>query len=263
MPDGMDLPFSQKFSLERRLAVVTGGSHGIGFGIARAIVAAGGEVLLVARNEADLAKATSELAVPGRRVLAEPFDLTKVEQLGPWYDGLVAQHGRPDILINAAGITSRAPAHELALAEWQATLNLNLTAVFCLCQAFARHCMEAGEPGAIVNIASLMSAAARRTTSAYTASKGGVAQLTKALAVDWAEFGIRVNAVAPGYIATRLTEPLWRDEEFNRWIESRCPLKRWGTAEEIANPVVFLASNAGAFITGQILYVDGGWTAAL
>jgi len=121
--------------------------------------------------------------------------------------------------------------------------------------------MAAGARGKIINIASLMTAAARRTTAAYTASKGGLGQLTKALAVDWADQGILVNAIAPGYITTKLTEPLVNDPKFDAWVKQRCPLGRWGTPEDIAWPAVFLASAAADYITGQIIFVDGGWMA--
>ena len=145
--------------------------------------------------------------------------------------------------------------------DWDDTLAINLTATFVLSQAFARASFAAGSPGKIINIASLMTVAARRTTAAYTASKGGIGQLTKALAVDWADKGIHVNAIAPGYIATALTEPLLKDEKFDTWVKQRCPLGRWGVPEDIAWPAVFLASPASGYITGEILLVDGGWMA--
>ena len=190
-----------------------------------------------------------------------PVDLRRTEGLSSWYDRLVAECGRPNLLINAAGIARRGPAESLSTADWDDTLAVNLTAVFLLSQAFARNLIDAGEPGRIINIASLMTAAARKTTAAYTASKGGIGQLTKALAVDWADKGILVNAIAPGYITTKLTEPLWTDVAFDAWVKSRCPLGRWGAPEDIAWPAVFLASPAAGYITGQILYVDGGWMA--
>jgi gluconate 5-dehydrogenase len=131
--------------------------------------------------------------------------------------------------------------------------------MFALSQAFARSRIARGEPGAIVNIASLMSEASRPTTAPYTASKGGVKMLTKALAVDWAPHGIRVNAIGPGYIRTPMTDPLRADADFDAWVHARTPLGRWGEPEDVAGAAVFLASNAAGFITGQTLYVDGGW----
>jgi len=138
-------------------------------------------------------------------------------------------------------------------------LEINLTAVFAMSQAFARQLIAAQRPGKVINIASLMTSASRPTTAAYTASKGGIGQLTKALAVDWAGKGILVNAIAPGFIRTGMTGPLWSDAEFDAWVKKRTPLARWGTVEDIARPAVFLASSAADFMTGQVMYVDGGW----
>jgi len=146
----------------------------------------------------------------------------------------------------------------MSLGMWNENIALNLTAVFVLSQAFARHLIAAGAKGKIINIASLMTVAARRTTCAYAAAKGGIGQLTKSLAVDWADKGIHVNAIGPGYVATQLTEPLWRDPEFDAWVKKRCPLGRWAAPEDLAWPAVFLASSAANYITGQILW----WTAA-
>jgi len=249
------------FRLDGRLAMVTGASKGIGLGIATAMAEAGADLILVARNESELEEAAGKLTLGGRSVSVAPFDLHETDRIAAWYSGVVSRCGLPDILVNAAGVMHRAPAHELTLEVWQDTLAVNLTAVFVLSQAFARACIACGQKGRIINIASLMTAASRKTTAAYTASKGGIGQLTKALAVDWAEYGIHVNAIAPGYIATKLTEPLWRDPEFDSWVTKRCPLGRWGTPEDIAWPAVFLASHAADYITGQIVFVDGGWLA--
>jgi gluconate 5-dehydrogenase len=249
------------FRLDGRRALVTGASKGIGLGIAQAMAEAGSDLVLGARNQRELETAGAGLRETGRQVTVAPLDLRETERIPAWYDQLVAEHGRPDILVNAAGIVRRALAQELTAADWNATLAVNLTAVFMLSQAFARHCIAAGAKGKIINIASLTTAAARKTTAAYTASKGGVGQLTKALAVDWADHDILVNAIAPGYITTKLTEPLWKDGDFDAWVKKRCPLGRWGKPEDIAWPAVFLASPAADYITGQILFVDGGWMA--
>jgi NAD(P)-dependent dehydrogenase (short-subunit alcohol dehydrogenase family) len=249
------------FRLDGRRALITGASKGIGLGIARAMAAAGADLILAARNAADLESAARELRESGRRVACSPLDVRHAEKISAWYDHVVQEHGRPDILVNAAGLTKRAPAEQTSLADWDETIAVNLTAVFVLSQAFARSLIAAGAPGKIINIASLMTAAARRTVSAYAASKGGIGQLTKALAVDWADKGIHVNAIAPGYIATMLTEPLWRDPEFDAWVTKRTPLGRWGTPDDVALPAVFLASAASDFMTGQVVFVDGGWMA--
>lgn len=251
-----------RFDLTGRLALITGGGRGIGLGIAGAMAEAGADVILVARHPEELEEAARHLrAGTGRRVGVAPFDLRDSAAIAGWYPSMMAAHGRPGILVNAAGITRRCPAEDVALQDWEDTLAINLTATFLLSQAFARACFAAGAAGRIVNIASLMTAAARRTTAAYTASKGGIGQLTKALAVDWADRGILVNAIAPGYIATALTQPLIEDQKFDAWVKQRCPLGRWGVPQDVAWPAVFLASPAADYITGQILYVDGGWMA--
>ena len=245
------------FRLDGRLALVTGASRGIGLGIARAMAGAGARLVLAARPSKELDAAAAELGAA-----AAPVDLFQTERIAGWYQDVAVRHGSPDILVNAAGMTRRTPAEEISMAEWDSILSLNLTAVFVLSQAFARGVIAAGGRGKIVNIASLMTFAARRTVAAYTASKGGIGQLTKALAVDWAGKGIHVNAVAPGYIDTPLNAPLVADAGFSEWVTGRTPLGRWGTPQDIGLAALFLASPAADFITGQILYVDGGWTAS-
>jgi gluconate 5-dehydrogenase len=249
------------FSLNGKLALVTGASRGIGLGAASALAQAGSDVILVARGEADLQRAEDSLRASGAKVSGMAFDLAATESISSWFDTLVERFGVPDLLVNNAGITRRGLATELTLADWQLTLSINLTAMFEISRCFARHCISQRKPAKIVNIASIMTAAARRGTAAYTASKGGVGQLTKALAIDWAEHHIHVNAIAPGYIETDLNSALLQDPEFNAWVKKRCPLGRWGKPDDIAWPIVFLLSPASDFITGQVIYVDGGWLA--
>ena len=250
---------TQAFSLQGRRALVTGGSKGIGLGIARGLTEAGAEVILVARDAADLEAAKEQLSASGKRISAWAFDMGDIEAVPAWYASVIAKEGPVDVLVNNAGINLRAPAHELPMEQWDTVIRLNLTAVFALSQAFAKERIATHKGGKIINIASLMSEAARKTTAAYTASKGGIRQLTKALAVDWAPYGINVNAIGPGYIRTPLTKPLYEDQEFDAWVKNRTPLGRWGTPDDLAHTAVFLASAASDFITGQVIYVDGGW----
>jgi gluconate 5-dehydrogenase len=248
-----------QFSVNGKLALVTGGSRGIGLATARALGESGARVILAARSAEALERAQAELKAAQIDAVYSICDLRDVDGIAAWYSDCVARHGQPDILVNAAGIQRRGLATELSLADWNDVLAVNATAIFELSRCFARGLIALERKGKIINIASLMTAAARRGVSAYTASKGAVGQLTKALAVDWAPHGILVNAIAPGYVATELNEPLIADAAFDEWVKKRCPLGRWATPEDIAWPVVFLASPAADFITGQIIYVDGGW----
>jgi gluconate 5-dehydrogenase len=247
------------FSLDGRTALVTGGSRGIGLGVAFALASSGARIILVARQLDPEAPRIRELAAATSNLSLEPFDLAHTEAIGPWFQELCSRCGGPDILVNAAGMTIRGEATDFRLEDWHQVLQLNTTAVFEISRCFARRLIAKQLPGRIINIASLMTVAARRGTAAYTASKGALGQLTKALAVEWAQHRILVNAIAPGYIATDLTRELFQDPVFDKWVQQRCPLRRWGTPDDIAWPAVFLASPAAGFITGQILFVDGGW----
>ena len=247
------------FGLEGKRALITGGSRGIGFGIARAMVAAGADVALIARGKEGLHDAETTLAASGRRIWTYPFDASRTGEIGTLYDTIVADTGGIDILVNNAGTARRNPAQDVTDEEWSSVITINLTALFKFCQAFGRERIGSGRSGKIVNIASIMSEAARVNNTPYAASKGGVRQLTKALAVDWAKHRINVNALGPGFIKTELNRPLWEDPEFDRWVRDRTPMGRWGSPEDLGNIAVFLASEASDFITGQIIYADGGW----
>lgn len=249
--------------LSNSLAVVTGASRGIGRAIAARLAEAGADLVLIARTAKGLEQTAGEIEKAGRAAYVFPFDLAMTDAIMELYGRIVEQAGLPDILINNAAINLRGPAHRIDLDTWRTTMKVNLEAVFALSSAFGGRLIDAGKSGAIVNIASLMAEAARPTVAPYTASKGGIRQLTKALAVDWAQYDIRVNAVGPGYIETEMTEALRQDAEFNSWVLSRTPLRRWGTPDDIASAVLFLTSPAASFITGQILYVDGGFLANL
>jgi len=182
--------------------------------------------------------------------------MSNIDQINNQFAEIVKDTGGMDILVNNAGGTRRGPADTLTVEDWNFVINLNMTATFALCQAFARERIQSGRKGKIINIASLMSETVREDNAPYAASKGGIRQLTKALAVDWAKHGINVNAIGPGFIQTDLTQPLWSDASFDKWV--KCPWARWGKPEDLGNAAVYLASAASDFVTGHILYVDGG-----
>ena len=248
----------EKFRLDNKVALVTGGSKGIGFGIATALAEAGSDIVLVARDKKTLDEARQNLSSTERQVWIYSFDMSSTDKIGDLFAEIVRDTGGPDILVNNAGGTRRGPADTLTAEDWNFVINLNMTATFKLCQEFARQRIKSRKRGKIINIASLMSETVREDNAPYAASKGGIRQLTKALAVDWAKHHISVNAIGPGFIQTELTKPLWENESFDRWLKWKTPWARWGKPEDLGNAAVYLASPASDFVTGHILYVDGG-----
>jgi len=251
------------FSLKGKTALVTGASRGLGWAIAKGFAQAGADIVLIARSNDALEKNAREIRTLGRKADVFPFNLQKVDEIPELFEKIVAAVGAIDILLNVAGTTFRSEAEKFPRSEWDRVISANLTSPFILSQCFARERIRLQKPGKIINIASLLSEAARPTIPAYTASKGGIKQVTKALAVEWAKYGINVNAIGPGYFATEMTKPLQENPEFDRWVKERTPMKRWGQPEELVGAAVFLASSASDFITGQVIYVDGGWLASL
>ena len=247
-----------KFRLDGRNSLITGGSKGIGLGIATALAKAGSDLMLVARDRETLNRAKEKLAPTGRKIQTYSFDMSDTAKISEMYDRIVSQSGAPDILVNNAGGTRRGPAEKLTADDWNFVINLNLTAIFRLCQAFAKERIKSKKRGKIINIASLMSETVREENAPYAASKGGIRQLTKALAVDWAKYGINVNAIGPGFIQTDLTRALWEDSSFDKWVKWKTPWTRWGKPEDLGYAAVYLASEASDFVTGHVLYVDGG-----
>jgi gluconate 5-dehydrogenase len=252
------------FDLTGRTALVTGAGRGIGLAIARGLAGQGADVGLIARTEGQLDAAKRRIETEtDRRVWVFPFDLADVDGVQRLFDEVVRATGGIDVLANCAGTTVRESTEDASLESFQRVMDVNLTEVLLLCQAFCRHRKQVGKPGRIINIGSLACHAARPTIAAYACSKMGVLGLTRTLAVEWAKYGINVNAIGPGYIATDLTAPLQADAQFSQWVLSKTPLNRWGRPEDLVGTAVLLASQAGDFITGQIFYVDGGWTALI
>lgn len=252
-----------KFSLVGQIALVTGASRGLGKAITVNFAKAGADVILIARGKDALEKVAAEVEQVGRRAWIFSFDLFKTEQIPALFEQILKATGKVDILVNVAGTIHRQSAVDFPLNKWRQVIELNLTTPFIISQCFARACIEAKRAGKIINIASLLSEGARPTIPAYTASKGAIKQLTKALAVEWAPYQINVNAIGPGYFETELTRPLVENREFNRWVLENTPMNRWGQPVDLVGAAIFLASKAADFITGQVLYVDGGWLANL
>ena len=243
------------FRLDGRVALVTGAAGGLGAAIATALAEAGAQVAVHGnrRPAIDTAKAIGATAAAFQADLGET---TGAEKL---FADVKQQFGRVDILVNNAGTIHRDPAEEFKLEDWQRVVQVNLTSVFQLSQLVGRDLLARKSGGKIVNIASLLSFQGGIRVPAYSASKGGVAQLTKALANEWAAHNIQVNAIAPGYFATTNTEALQADPVRNRQILERIPAGRWGKPEDLAGAAVYLASAASDYVTGTILTVDGGW----
>jgi 2-deoxy-D-gluconate 3-dehydrogenase len=249
------------FDLHGRVAVVTGGGSGIGQALAIALAEAGAEVTVAGRSAAPLDETRRSIAEAGGRAFAEPLDITRPADVAAAFDRVFTRAGRLDILVNSAGGQLRRPALDITEQEWDRLAAVNLKGVFFCCQAAARHMRPSGY-GRIVSVSSLTGEIGLANLSAYGATKGGVNQLTRALAVEWARFGITVNAVGPGRIRTPMTEDLFSDPLATDRLLSRIPMGRAGEPRDIAGAVVFLASDASSYMTGQVLYVDGGWLAS-
>ncbi len=250
------------FDLSGRTALITGSSQGLGFALARGLAQAGARLILNGRDEAKLAKAASTLREEGWSVVTAAFDVTDPVAVQREIDRVETEVGPIDILVNNAGIQRRAPLEQVELAVWREVIDTNLTSAFLVAQKVAPR-MIARRAGKIINICSLMSEVGRATTGPYTAAKGGLKMLTRAMAVEWAKHNLQINGVGPGYFATELTKPLVENLEFNRWVCQRTPANRWGQPHELVGATVFLASGASDFVNGQIIYVDGGMLASL
>lgn len=253
---------AQTFRLDGQLALVTGSSSGIGLALARGLAQAGARVVLNGRDAGKLAQAEALLAGEGLQAKARAFDVTKGDEVNAGVAAIESQIGAIDILINNAGMTRRAAFHELTAADWDAVMRTNVDSIFHVGQAVAKFMVARGR-GRIINTCSVMSELGRPGTSVYTASKGAVKMLTKAMAIDLGPHGINVNGIGPGYFKTELTEKLVNDPAFSDWLVKRTPNRRWGDVEDLAGAAVFLASDASRFVNGHILYVDGGVTASL
>ncbi|MCO1656389.1 SDR family oxidoreductase [Pseudonocardia humida] len=257
-------PPTPSFDLSGLIALVTGSSRGIGRTLADGLAAAGATVVLNGLDEARLDRARAELAADhGRdRVHASPFDITDEDQVSAAVAGIEDDIGPIGILVNNAGIQHRVPLLDLELADWRRVVEHDLTGAFVVGRAVARG-MVGRRRGKIINIGSVQSELARPTIAAYTAAKGGLRNLTRAMAAEWGRADVQANSIAPGYLHTEMTQNLVDDPAFNAWVVGRTPAGRWGTGADLVGPTVWLASSASDYVNGQTIFIDGGMTAVV
>ncbi|AET93548.1 gluconate 5-dehydrogenase (plasmid) [Burkholderia sp. KK1] len=251
------------FDLSGRTALVTGSARGIGYALAQGLAAAGARVIVNGTKADTVDAAAGRLRAQGFDALGRAFDVTDEASVAAAFAAWDAEGIAVDIVVNNAGIQFRKPMIELALADWQRVIDTNLTSAFIVAKEAARRMIARGSGGKIINIGSLTSEGARATVAPYTAAKGGVKMLTRAMSAEWAVHDIQANAIGPGYILTDMNQALVDNPSFDAWVKSSNPSQRWGRPEELVGTAVYLASPASSYVNGQIIYVDGGWLAVL
>ncbi|KGT86308.1 gluconate 5-dehydrogenase [Erwinia sp. S63] len=253
---------SQLFSLEGKRVLLTGSARGIGFLLARGLGEAGAEVIVNATTKEGAEQGAAKLRELGLRAHAKAFDVTQSAQVQQAVDEIEAEWGPIDILVNNAGIQRRRPFLEFPEQDWNDVIAVNQTAVFLVSQTVAKKMVDR-QRGKIINIGSMQSELGRDTITPYAASKGAVTMLTRGMCVELARHNIQVNAIAPGYFVTEMTQALADDPAFTGWLTKRTPAARWGKPEELIGAAVFLASGASDFVNGHLLFVDGGMRVAV
>ena len=253
---------SNLFSLEGRVALVTGSAQGLGNTMARGLMEAGARIVLSDVSQAALDKAVAAFKAEGLDVPAYTFDISNEEQVVAAVEAIEKEVGPIDILINNAGIHKRNLLIDMPVENWRKVIDVNLSGAFIVGRAVARGMIQRRH-GKIINIASINAMMVRPNIGNYCAAKGGIVTLTKSMATEWGEYNINVNAIGPGYFLTDLTRPLSEDPDFDAWVKSEVPLRRWGDPKDLVGLAVMLASPASDYISGQTIYVDGGWQACL
>jgi len=251
------------FSLQGRQALVTGASRGIGATLALGLAEAGADVAVLARRVEDLSEVSLGIDGLGRSSLPIACDVSQVRSIEAATAAIAGAGWTPDILVNNAGFESVSPAAEVDEATWDRIVDTNLKGAFFVAQAFAKPLLARDAPGAIVNVCSLTSGIGIPTATPYTSSKTGLLGMTRALAAEWAPQGIRVNGIGPGYFRTAMTERFYQDQAWHDAMLAKIPMRRFGRLDDLVGATVFLASDAAAYITGQLLYIDGGTMASI
>ncbi len=251
------------FDLSGRTALITGSVRGIGFSLAEGLSAAGAAVIVNSRQHSAVDGALAKLHAKGYAARGAAFDVTDEKAVADAFGRFDQDGVEIDILINNAGIQFRKPMVELQLKDWQRVIDTNLTSAFIVGKETAKRMIARGRGGKIINIGSLTSEAGRATVAPYTAAKGGIKMLSRAMAAEWAQFNIQANSIGPGYILTEMNTALIENKEFDAWVKSSNPSGRWGKPDELVGTAVYLASSASNYVNGQIIYVDGGWLSVL
>lgn len=247
------------FSLRGKTALITGSTRGIGAALAEGLARSGADIVINGTTDAGVADAVARLAasVPEVTVSGRAFDITDDVAVEDAIAAIESDQGPIDILVNNAGIQHRVPLVDLDVADWERVVAVNLTAPFLVGRAVARRMLTRGA-GKIINICSIQTDLARPSIAPYTATKGGLRNLTRAMTAEWAKHGLQINGIAPGYIRTEMTQALIDDPAFNSWVVGRTPAERWGEVQDLIGPAVWLASDASAYVNGQVVFVDGG-----
>ena len=252
----------QLFNLQGKTALITGSSRGLGRSMAQGLAEAGAAVVINGTNSDRVASAVGEMTAAGHNARACCFDITDEPAIVAAFNAFDAEGVAIDILVNNAGIQFRKPMVELATEDWRRVIETNLTSSFVIGREAAKRMIKRGG-GKIINVGSLTSELARATVAPYTVAKGGVRMLTRAMTAEWAVHNIQANAIGPGYMLTDMNEALINNPEFDAWVKGRTPAKRWGKPEELIGVCIFLASSASDYVSGQIIYVDGGMISVL
>ncbi|QSE91179.1 SDR family oxidoreductase [Rhodococcus pseudokoreensis] len=252
------------FDLTGRIALVTGSSRGIGYALARGLAGAGATIVLNGVSSGRLAQAREQLCAEfgDTRVHAYAFDVTDPGRVTESVERIESEVGPIEILVNNAALQHRQPLLDVTLEDWNRVLTTDLTSAFLVGREVARFQIGRGS-GKIVNVCSVQSDLARPTIAPYTAAKGGLRNLTRAMTAEWARSGLQINGLAPGYIHTEMTQALVDDAEFDAWLRGRAPAGRWGTPDDLVGPAVWLASDASRYVNGQVIFVDGGMTSVV